>query len=153
MAIDLTPTIERIITEGAELYCERRGSGPPLLLIMGGIGDAGFYSSAANILANEFTVLNYDRRCNSRSTGDRSIDMTVAQQARDAIAIIKAMGHDKAIIFGSSGGGIIGLELAAANPNVIDFLIVHEPPVIGMKFDSLHSLKIIWLNTIFFITS
>lgn len=78
MAIDLTPTIERIITEGAELYCERRGSGPPLLLITGGIGDAGFYSSAANILANEFTVLNYDRRCNSRSTGDRSIDMTVA---------------------------------------------------------------------------
>lgn len=153
MAIDLTPTIERIITEGAELYCERRGSGPPLLLITGGIGDAGFYSSAANILANEFTVLNYDRRCNSRSTGDRSIDMTVAQQARDAIAIIKAMGHDKAIIFGSSGGGIIGLELAAANPNVIDFLIVHEPPVIGIKFDSFHSLKIIWLNTIFFITS
>ena len=149
MAIDLTPTIERIITEGAELYCERRGSGPPLLLITGGIGDAGFYSSAANILANEFTVLNYDRRCNSRSTGDRSIDMTVAQQARDAIAIIKAMGHDKAIIFGSSGGGIIGLELAAANPNVIDFLIVHEPPVIGIKFDSFHSLKIIWLNTIF----
>ena len=55
--------------------------------------------------------------------------MTVAQQARDAVAIIKAMGHDKAIIFGSSGGGIIGLELATANPNVIDFLIVHEPPL------------------------
>jgi pimeloyl-ACP methyl ester carboxylesterase len=85
-----------------------------------------------NILANEFTVLNYDRRCNSRSTGDRSIDMTVAQQARDVVAIIKAMGSDKAIIFGSSGGGIIGLELAAANPEVIDFLIIHEAPVIEL---------------------
>ena len=48
MAIELTPTIERIITEGAELYCERGGSGPLLLLITGGMGDAGFYSSAAN---------------------------------------------------------------------------------------------------------
>jgi pimeloyl-ACP methyl ester carboxylesterase len=125
-------TKEKVITEGAEVYCERRGNGPLLLLITGGMGDTGFYSSAADILANEFTVLNYDRRCNSRSTGDRSIDMTVAQQARDAAAIIKAMRHDKAIIFGSSGGGIIGLELAAAKPKVIDFLIVHEPPVIEL---------------------
>ena len=77
-------TKEKVITEGAEIYCEHRGSGPLLLLITGGMGDAGFYSSAADILANEFTVLNYDRRCNSRSTGDRSIDMTVAQHARDA---------------------------------------------------------------------
>jgi pimeloyl-ACP methyl ester carboxylesterase len=42
------------------------------------------------------------------------------------------MGSDKAIIFGSSGGGIIGLELAAANPEVIDFLIIHEAPVIEL---------------------
>jgi pimeloyl-ACP methyl ester carboxylesterase len=132
MAMKFIPTIEKVTTEGADLYCERRGSGPLLLLITGGMGDAGFYSSAADILANEFTVLNYDRRCNSRRTGNRSIDMTVAQQARDAAAIIKAMGADKAIIFGSSGGGIISLELAAVNPNIIDFLIIHEAPVIEL---------------------
>jgi hypothetical protein len=62
-------TIEKVISEEAELYCECRGSGPLLLLITGGMGDAGFYYSAADILVNEFTVLNYDRRCNSRSTG------------------------------------------------------------------------------------
>jgi pimeloyl-ACP methyl ester carboxylesterase len=125
-------TKERVITEDAEIYCERRGNGPLLLLITGGMGDAGFYSSAADILSNEFTVLNYDRRCNSRSTGDRRIDMTVSQQASDAAAIIKAIRNDKAIIFGSSGGGIIGLELAAAKPEVIESLIVHEPPVIEL---------------------
>jgi hypothetical protein len=65
-----------------------RDRGPLLLLITGGMGDAGFYSSAADILANEFTLLNYDRCCNSRSTGDLSTDMIVAQQARDATAII-----------------------------------------------------------------
>ena len=58
--------------------------------------------------------------------------MTIAQQARDAAAIIKAMRQDDAIIFGSSGGGIIGLELAAAKPEVIESLIVHEPPVIEL---------------------
>ena len=105
------PTKEKVITEGAEIYCERRGNGPLLLLIHGAMEDAGFYSSAADILAERFTVVSYDRRCNSRSSGDRSADMTVAQQARDAASIIKAIGVGKAIVLGRSGGAVIGLEL------------------------------------------
>jgi hypothetical protein len=56
MVIKSRPIIEKVITEGAELYCERRASGPLLVLITSGMGDASFYSSAADILANEFTV-------------------------------------------------------------------------------------------------
>jgi pimeloyl-ACP methyl ester carboxylesterase len=128
--------IEKVITEGAEIYCERRGNGPLLLLIHGAMEDAGFYSSTADILAEKFTVVSYDRRCNSRSSRDRSADMTVAQQARDAASIIKATGVEKAIVLGRSGGAIIGLELAADRPEVIDFLIVHEAPVIELLPDS-----------------
>ena len=51
--------------------------------------------------------------------------MTVGQQTHLAPVIIKAIGSGKAIIFGSSEGGILGLELAAVKPEVIDFLIVH----------------------------
>ena len=58
---ETTLTIEKVISEGAELYCERRGSGSLLLLITGGMGDAGFYSSAADILANEFTKCETNR--------------------------------------------------------------------------------------------
>jgi pimeloyl-ACP methyl ester carboxylesterase len=126
---------EKVITEGAEIYCERRGNGPLLLMITGAMGDADFYSSAGDILADEFTVVSYDRRSNSRSTGGRTTDMKVGQQARDAAVIIKAMSADRALIFGSSGGGIIGLELAAIKPEVIDFLIVHEAPVIELLPD------------------
>lgn len=130
------PAKVKVITEGAEIYCERQGNGPLLLLIHGAMEDAGFYSSTADILAEKFTVVSYDRRCNSRSSGDRSADMTVAQQARDAVSIIEAMGVEKAIVLGRSGGAIIGLELAAARPEVIDFLIVHEAPVIELLPDS-----------------
>jgi pimeloyl-ACP methyl ester carboxylesterase len=122
----------KIITEGAEIYCERRGNGPLLLLIHGAMEDAGFYSAAADILDEKFTVVSYDRRCNSRSSGNRDADMTVTQQARDAASIIKAMGFDKAIVVGRSGGAIIGLELAATRPERVDFLIVHEAPVIEL---------------------
>ena len=126
----------KVITEGAEIYYERRGNGPLLLLIHGAMEDAGFYSSAADILAKRFTAVSYDRRCNSRSSGDRSADMTVAQQARDAASIIKAMGVEKAIVLGRSGGAIIGLELAATRPELIDFLIVYEAPVIELLPES-----------------
>jgi hypothetical protein len=51
--------------------------------------DAGIYSAAADILDEKFTVVSYDGRCNSRSSGNRDADMTVAQQARDAASIIK----------------------------------------------------------------
>jgi hypothetical protein len=42
-------TKEKVIIGGAEIYCERRSNGPLLLMITGGMGDAGFYFSA-NIL-------------------------------------------------------------------------------------------------------
>ena len=74
---------EKVLTEGAELYCERRGTGHLLLMIAGGLGDGGGYSSAADILADELTVVNYDRRCNSRSTGDRIADMTCTNKLPD----------------------------------------------------------------------
>jgi hypothetical protein len=32
------PIIEKVTTEGAEIYCERRGNGPFLLLIAGAMG-------------------------------------------------------------------------------------------------------------------
>ncbi len=36
-----TPIIEKILNEGAEIYCERRGNGPILLMIHGAMEDAG----------------------------------------------------------------------------------------------------------------
>lgn len=51
------PTIQRLSNEGAEIYCERWGNGPILLLIHGAMEDAGFYSAAASIVADGFTVV------------------------------------------------------------------------------------------------
>ena len=69
--------------------------------------DTGFYSSAAEILADKYKVVTYDRRCNLRSSGDRNSDMSVAQQARDTASIIEEIGDRKAIVVGRSGGAII----------------------------------------------
>ena len=116
--------------DGADLYFERRGDGPPLLLIAGGGGDCGYYSALASLLASEYTVLSYDRRGNSRSPRrDRRAAMTIAEQSADAIAVLRASGFGAARIFGNSGGATIALDLAAHHPEVTEAVVAHEPPV------------------------
>src|SRR3954447_14877381 len=56
-----------VTANGTELYYETRGDGPPVLLIMGATGDGGHFDALADLLADEFTVISYDRRGNGRS--------------------------------------------------------------------------------------
>ena len=59
--------MSRVTVNGAEFYFEVRGMGPPVLLIMGATGDGGHFDAFADLLADEFTVVSYDRRGNGRS--------------------------------------------------------------------------------------
>lgn len=118
--------------DGADLYYEVRGSGPALFIISGAGGDAGFFAAAADELTDAFTVITYDRRGNSRSTGRKAEPMTFAQQASDARSLIDGLAGGRAIVFGNSAGGDIALALAAQHPDVIIGLIVHEPPTVSV---------------------
>jgi len=118
--------------DGAQLYYEMRGKGPALLLISGAGGDAGYFSGLAEELSDAFTVINYDRRGNSRSTGRTDALMKVSNQSNDAKALIQGLAGGKALVFGNSGGAIVGLDLAARHPEVVRGLIAHEPPVVGV---------------------
>ncbi|OZB92340.1 alpha/beta fold hydrolase [Paenibacillus sp. XY044] len=123
-------------TEGDELYYEIRGGGKPLLMIPGGNGDAGFYTYVADILADEYQVITYDRRGNSRSTRNEPQNFEVSQQARDAVEVLEALGHPSAYVFGNSGGAVFAMEMAARFPQVVKAMVVHEPPIIKLLPDS-----------------
>jgi len=126
-----------IRTDGAELYFECRGSGPALLMISGGGGDAGYYTQVADRLADGYTVLTYDRRGNSRSTvDDPAAPLAVATQSADALAVLAHHDLASALVFGGSGGALIGLDLAARHPAALEGLVAHEPPVIGLLPDA-----------------
>jgi pimeloyl-ACP methyl ester carboxylesterase/DNA-binding transcriptional MerR regulator len=116
--------------DGADLYFERRGDGPPLLMITGGGGDCAYYSAIAGILARDYTVITYDRRGNSRSRlRGAPARLTMAEQSADAVAVLRACGFRSAAIFGNSGGATIALDLAARDPQAAHTVVAHEPPV------------------------
>jgi pimeloyl-ACP methyl ester carboxylesterase len=77
-----------VANEGAEIRFDYEAAGPLLLLIPRAGGSGQRYAAASTVLKDEYTVVCYDRRCTARSTGDRSLDADIAQQARDTVAVI-----------------------------------------------------------------
>lgn len=125
-----------VTTDGADLYFERRGSGPALLMIPGGGGDGGVFDYVADLLADEFTVLNMDRRGNSRSAlHEGPAKLRMEQQSADAVAVIAHNGFDTASVFGSSGGGVVAFDMAARFPEVIEAIVPHEAPLPKLMTD------------------
>jgi pimeloyl-ACP methyl ester carboxylesterase len=117
-------------TDGTTIYYERRGTGPALLMISGGGGDAAYYRGVAERLADTFTVLTYDRRGNSRSTvDDPTAPLDLAQQSADALAVLTHNDFADALVFGGSGGALISLDLAVRHRAAVVGVIAHEPPV------------------------
>jgi pimeloyl-ACP methyl ester carboxylesterase len=124
------PTTTSVLSD---LHHEVRGSGPPVLFISGASGDAGHFARTAAQLADEFTTVAYDRRGCSRSAALPEVEaMSIAAQADDAAELIEALGLAPAIVFGTSGGGDILLELIARRPDVVRGAVVHEPALIAL---------------------
>lgn len=122
---------------GATLYYETRGSGPVLLMIPGGPTDAFVFTDLAGFLTDRYTIVTYDPRGNSRSVLDGPPgDVPVEVHADDAARLLAAMGSAPAYVLGSSGGAVIGLELAARYPEQVQTLVAHEPPVMELLPDS-----------------
>ncbi|GAA2758376.1 alpha/beta fold hydrolase [Actinopolymorpha rutila] len=83
-------TTGHAIIGSARLYYELRGNGPALLFIPGGTVDSSHFAEVANLLADEFLTVTYDRRGNGASPRPADWHATsVAEQADDAAGLIE----------------------------------------------------------------
>lgn len=117
-----------IRVNGAELYHEIRGSGPPLVFIQGMTGDGGAFHQVAERLADGCTVVTYHRRGNSLSPPPSDWNTTtIDEQADDAAALLRALDLAPATVFGTSMGAAILLNLMLRHPDTLRGAILHEP--------------------------
>lgn len=121
--------------DDVSLYYEVRGNGDPLILIHGVIVDANLYASAADLLANYYQVITYDRRGNSRSVFKGEPHFSMEGQAQDILSLMEALGIDKAYIVGQSAGAIIGQYFLQEYPERVRHLIMYEPALMGFMDD------------------
>lgn len=118
---------------GAGIYYEVRGSGPILLLIHGGGGDADKFHNIADHLAKWYTVVTYDRRGHSRSNlVNKNEDYHVHTHSEDAHRLLANLTKEPAYVFGSSSGAVIGLDLCIRHPEQVQLLIPHEPVLLQL---------------------
>ena len=115
------------MVNGVVLHYEERGSGPPLLLVHGTGTYADIWSPVLDGLARAYRVIAYDRRGFARSSPAPRGGL--AEHARDAAALLNALGASPATVVGWSGGGVFALDLAASFPDCVAALVLAEPAV------------------------
>jgi len=113
-------------SDGTTIAFDRSGDGPAVILVGGAMSYRAFpgFLKLAGLLADNFTVINYDRRGRGDS-GDMA-PYAVEREVEDLGAVIDAVGGS-ASVWGTSSGAVLALEAAASGLN-IEKLALFEPP-------------------------
>ena len=122
-AVKADGSFEVALPDGARLRCWSEGSGPPLLLVSGLGGTAGFWKGASATLSRQFRVLRFDQRGIGASSRG-SAPCTIAQLAADCLAVLDAAGIESCVMLGHSTGGCIGQALGTMAPERLRGLIL-----------------------------
>jgi pimeloyl-ACP methyl ester carboxylesterase len=106
------------------LFVEVIGHGRPLVFMHGGPGADHWTMSPFRCLADRFTLVFYDHRCNGRSEGADLSSLTWENLTADADALREQLGFDRWAVLGHSFGGNVALEYALRYPDRLSHLIL-----------------------------
>jgi 3-oxoadipate enol-lactonase len=109
--------------QGAKIYWDEQGQGPPILLIMGLAWPSYMWYRTRPVLAAQYRTLALD----NRGIGQSDVPpgpYPIALMASDAAAVLDAAGIESAHVFGVSMGGMIAQEFALQYPKRVRSLIL-----------------------------
>lgn len=104
-----------VAPQGHTIEYDRRGSGPPVLLIMGFATPGSAWMGQVDGLSADHEVIWFNNRGVSGS-GSPAGTWTMAEFAADALALLDHLGHQTAHVVGQSMGGMIAQHVALAAP-------------------------------------
>ncbi|WP_327581183.1 alpha/beta fold hydrolase [Nonomuraea sp. NBC_00507] len=105
-----------VIVDGAEIAYEEVGPDTPagtIVLLHAGVADLRMWDHQFVSLAQRYRVIRYDRRGSGRS-GDAEGEVC---HHEDLLAVMDALGVERAVLAGSSMGGAYAVEAALAAPS------------------------------------
>jgi len=117
--------------DGTRIAYSAWGDGDPIVIIDGATAHRATTpenAATAELLADEFRVINYDRR--GRGASADTVPYAPEREFEDLAAVIaQAGGGRPATVFGWSSGGLLALNAAQAGVPIAR-LAVFEPPVV-----------------------
>lgn len=109
---------------GLNMYYDIEGSGPPLLLLHGGLTTIEYsFAKLRPRLNQTWTTIAVEQQAHGR-TADIDRPITYSHMADDTAALLRFLKIEKADVFGWSDGGNTGLQLALRHPNMVRKLAV-----------------------------
>ncbi len=103
----------------------RTDPGAPTVLLSSGLGGAAHYwAPQIPALAESFRVIAYDHTGTGRSGGTLPPNYAMTEMAAEVATLLDQLAAKKVHFIGHALGGLIGLQLAADRPELIDRLIV-----------------------------
>jgi pimeloyl-ACP methyl ester carboxylesterase len=119
--------MQRAILDGITLEYETVGEGEPAVFIHGSlIADAFRPILGACDLARSNRLVTYHRRGYMGSSRPTRV-VSIAEQAADCRALLRHLGIERAHVVGHSFGGVVALQLALDQPEMVATLALLEP--------------------------
>jgi pimeloyl-ACP methyl ester carboxylesterase len=102
---------------GLKMYYEIDGTGAPLICLPPVFGFAGMKRFPT--LSQNHSVTTVDFQAHGRTADVPDRPLTLEQNAKDVVALLKHLGISKADFFGESYGGVIATMLAVRHPELV----------------------------------
>ena len=123
------------------MYYEIAGTGDPLVYLPPAFGFAGLKSFPA--LVERHSVITVDFQGHGRTADILERPITLEQNAKDVVGLLKCLGISKADFFGESYGGVIATMLALRYPalvgRVATYGAIFGPPQIALNPEMLRT--------------
>jgi pimeloyl-ACP methyl ester carboxylesterase len=101
------------------------GTGRPILVIHGGMGDSTAWERVTDRLRDRFRTVRLHRR---QYRLDLPRPVTMAAEVQHVAAVAGAL--DRPVVVGHSSGGVLALEALTADPGRYAGAVLYEPPVV-----------------------
>ncbi|MBI2766102.1 MAG: alpha/beta fold hydrolase [Chloroflexi bacterium] len=106
------------------IYYEEAGAGEPLLLVMGQGSDHHGWDGVRDRFAANYRIIVFDHRGTGASDKPREPEYSISLFARDAVAVLDALGIERAHAYGISMGGRICQRLGIDHGDRIASLVL-----------------------------
>ena len=115
---------QTVTSGGVRLFVQTLGEGEPLLLLMGLGAPGDKWERNVRAYREHFQCILIDNRGAGRSDKPEAAAYSVAQMAEDAVAVLDALGIERAHLNGISMGGAIAQEIAIRYPERVRSVIL-----------------------------
>lgn len=124
-----SPLLKVASANGVQLHYLDTGSGIPIVLIHGGLGDYREWAAEIDSFSQHYRIIDYSRRYNYPNHNPLGAEHSAVVEAKDLAGLLEELKLERVHIVGYSYGALTALFFATQHPERVRSLTLAEPPV------------------------